>query len=115
VLLMSSHDAAGKRRHVKSVMSGVNPQGCQVYSFKAPSARSSKSRFHVALHAAQCLSASIGIFNRSYYEELLVVRVHPEFLNSPKAAAKRPQDIWIDASDDITNIESSSTTTASWF
>ena len=91
LLVFQAMDAAGKDGTIKHVMSGVNPQGCQVFSFKQPSARGPQPRFPVALH--QCLPerGRIGIFNRSYYEEVLVVRVHPEILERQKLAANREQ------------------------
>jgi PPK2 family polyphosphate:nucleotide phosphotransferase len=84
LLVFQAMDAAGKDGAIKHVMSGVNPQGCQVYSFKAPSA---EELDHDYLWRCQrCLPnrGHIGIFNRSYYEETLVVRVHPEFLSRQK-------------------------------
>ena len=80
LLLFQAMDAAGKDGTIKHVMSGVNPQGCRVYSFKAPSA---EELDHDFLWRAECRlpeRGHIGIFNRSYYEEVLVVRVHPELL-----------------------------------
>ena len=84
LLIFQAMDAAGKDGAIKHVMSGVNPQGCQVYSFKAPS---SEDLDHDYLwRCMKCLPerGRIGIFNRSYYEEMLVVRVHPEFLAKQK-------------------------------
>ncbi len=80
LLIFQAMDAAGKDGAIKHVMSGVNPQGCQVYAFKAPS---NEELDHDYLwRCAKCLPerGRIGIFNRSYYEETLVVRVHPEIL-----------------------------------
>ena len=82
LLIFQAMDAAGKDSVIKHVMSGVNPQGCQVFSFKTPS---SEELDHDYLW--RCLKAlpergRIGIFNRSYYEEVLVVRVHPEYLKN---------------------------------
>lgn len=84
LLIFQAMDAAGKDGTIKHVMSGVNPQGCQVYSFKAPSAEDLDHDY-----LWRCLKCApnrghIGIFNRSYYEETLVVRVHPEFLAKQK-------------------------------
>ena len=75
-------DAAGKDGAIKHVMSGVNPQGCQVFSFKHPSAEELEHDF--LWRTTQCLPerGRIGIFNRSYYEEVLIVRVHPEILQA---------------------------------
>ena len=80
LLIFQAMDAAGKDSAIKHVMSGVNPQGCQVFSFKAPSAEELDHDF--LWRANRCLPerGRIGIFNRSYYEETLVVRVHPELL-----------------------------------
>src|SRR5690242_17991718 len=80
LLVFQAMDAAGKDGAIKHVMSGVNPQGCEVYSFKSPS---SEDLDHDYLwRCMKCLPnrGHIGIFNRSYYEEVLVVRVHPQFL-----------------------------------
>ncbi|HEX8880177.1 MAG TPA: hypothetical protein VF749_09125 [Candidatus Acidoferrum sp.] len=80
VLIFQAMDAAGKDGTIKYVMSGFNPEGCLVYSFKSPSAEDLDHDF--LWRCMKCLPnrGHIGIFNRSYYEETLVVRVHPEFL-----------------------------------
>lgn len=82
LLIFQAMDAAGKDGAIRHVMSGVNPQGCQVFSFKHPSAAELEHDF--LWRATQCLPerGRIGIFNRSYYEEVLIVRVHPEILHS---------------------------------
>ena len=82
LLIFQAMDAAGKDSTIKHVMSGVNPQGCQVFSFKHPSAEELDHDF--LWRTTRCLPerGRIGIFNRSYYEEVLVVRVHPEILNA---------------------------------
>jgi len=82
LLIFQAMDAAGKDGAIKHVMSGVNPQGCQVYSFRHPSAQELEHDF--LWRTVRCLPerGRIGIFNRSYYEEVLVVRVHPEILRS---------------------------------
>src|SRR6201997_1460824 len=88
LLIFQAMDAADKDGAIKHVMSGVNPQGCQVYSFKSPS---SEDLDHDYLwRCMRCLPnrGQIGIFNRSYYEEVLVVRVHPEFLQGEKIPPK---------------------------
>ena len=88
LLIFQAMDAAGKDGAIKHVLSGVNPQGCQVYSFKSPS---SDDLDHDYLwRCMKCLPnrGQIGIFNRSYYEEVLVVRVHPEFPGKTKDASK---------------------------
>src|SRR5438445_4880415 len=89
LLIFQAMDAAGKDGAIKHVMSGVNPQGCQVYSFKSPSAEDLDHDY--LWRCMKCLPnrGHIGIFNRSYYEEVLVVRVHPEFL----AKQKLPQTL----------------------
>ena len=84
LLIFQAMDAAGKDGAIKHVMSGVNPQGCQVYSFKAPRAEDLDHDF--LWRTTRCLPerGRIGVFNRSYYEEVLVVRVHPEILQNQK-------------------------------
>ena len=84
LLIFQAMDAAGKDGAIKHVMSGINPQGCQVFSFKAPSAEELDHDF--LWRTSRCLPerGRIGIFNRSYYEEVLVVRVHPEILEKQK-------------------------------
>lgn len=95
LLIFQAMDAAGKDGAIKHVMSGVNPQGCQVYSFKAPT---SDDLDHDYLwRCMKCLPerGRIGIFNRSYYEETLIVRVHPEFLEKQKLPPELiTKDIW---------------------
>jgi PPK2 family polyphosphate:nucleotide phosphotransferase len=106
LVIFQAMDAAGKDGAIKHVMSGLNPQGCEVYSFKSPSAEDLDHDF--MWRCMKCLPerGRIGIFNRSYYEETLVVRVHPEFLGSqkvpPELVTKR---IWDDRFKDIRNIE----------
>ena len=80
LLIFQAMDAAGKDGTIKHVMSGINPQGCQVYSFKSPSSEDLDHDF--LWRTSRCLPerGRIGIFNRSYYEEVLAVRVHQEFL-----------------------------------
>ena len=80
LLIFQAMDAAGKDGAIRHVMSGVNPQGCQVYSFKQPSSEELDHDF--LWRTTRCLPerGRIGVFNRSYYEEVLVVRVHPEIL-----------------------------------
>ncbi len=82
LLIFQAMDAAGKDGTIRHVMSGVNPQGCQVFSFKQPSAEEMQHDF--LWRTTRCLPerGRIGIFNRSYYEEVLVVRVHPELLSN---------------------------------
>lgn len=82
LLIFQAMDAAGKDGAIRHVMSGINPQGCQVFSFKHPSPAELEHDF--MWRTSQCLPerGRIGIFNRSYYEEVLIVRVHPEILRS---------------------------------
>src|SRR3954467_4421126 len=82
LLIFQAMDAAGKDGAIKHVMSGVNPQGCQVFSFKHPSATDLDHDFLWRTTACLPERGRIGIFNRSYYEEVLVVRVHPEILKA---------------------------------
>jgi PPK2 family polyphosphate:nucleotide phosphotransferase len=106
LLIFQAMDAAGKDGAIKHVMSGVNPQGCQVYSFKAPT---SEDLDHDYLwRCMKCLPerGRIGIFNRSYYEETLVVRVHPEFLEKQKLPPELvTKDIWDQRFRDIRECE----------
>src|SRR5262245_58255083 len=82
LLIFQAMDAAGKDSAIKHVMSGVNPQGCQVFSFKHPSAEELDHDFLWRTTRDLPERGRIGIFNRSYYEEVLIVRVHPEILRS---------------------------------
>jgi PPK2 family polyphosphate:nucleotide phosphotransferase len=106
LLIFQAMDAAGKDGAIKHVMSGVNPQGCQVFSFKSPS---SEDLDHDYLwRCMKCLPnrGQIGIFNRSYYEEVLVVRVHPEFLAKQKMPPElMGKKIWEHRFEDIRNFE----------
>jgi PPK2 family polyphosphate:nucleotide phosphotransferase len=106
LLIFQAMDAAGKDGAIKHVMSGVNPQGCQVYSFKSPSAEDLDHDF--LWRCSKCLPnrGNIGIFNRSYYEETLVVRVHPELLGNAKLPPKLiKKDIWENRFRDIRGFE----------
>ena len=106
LLIFQAMDAAGKDGAIKHVMSGVNPQGCEVYSFKSPSAEDLDHDYLWRCMKDLPNRGHIGIFNRSYYEEVLVVRVHPEFLAKqkmpPKLIGKR---IWEERFEDIRNFE----------
>jgi len=106
LLIFQAMDAAGKDGAIKHVMSGVNPQGCQVFSFKSPSA---EDLDHDYLWRCQkCLPnrGHIGIFNRSYYEETLVVRVHPEYLAKQKLPPELVgKSLWQDRFHDIRSFE----------
>src|SRR5262245_13152075 len=106
LLMFQAMDAAGKDGAIKHVMSGVNPQGCQVYSFKAPSDEDLDHDF--LWRCIKCLPerGRIGIFNRSYYEETLVVRVHREFLEKQKLPPELvTKDIWEERFQDIRSFE----------
>ena len=106
LLIFQAMDAAGKDGAIKHVMSGVNPQGCQVSSFKAPS--SEELNHDYLWRCLKCLPerGRIGIFNRSYYEEVLVVRVHPEYLKKQKLPPGLvTKDIWKERYEDIRNVE----------
>jgi len=106
LLIFQAMDAAGKDGAIKHVMSGVNPQGCQVYSFKSPSAEDLDHDY--LWRCMKCLPnrGQIGIFNRSYYEEVLVVRVHHEFLKKQKLPSKlMDKEIWEKRFEDIRNFE----------
>ena len=99
-------DAAGKDGAIKHVMSGINPQGCQVFSFKGPSSEDLDHDY--MWRCLKCLPerGRIGIFNRSYYEETLAVRVHPEFLKKQKLPAGLADDnVWKGRFKDIRNFE----------
>lgn len=107
LLIFQAMDAAGKDGAIKHVMSGVNPQGCQVFSFKHPSGEELEHDF--LWRTSRCLPerGRIGIFNRSYYEEVLIVRVHPQILAAerlPKQAA-RAEHIWRERYSSIINHE----------
>jgi PPK2 family polyphosphate:nucleotide phosphotransferase len=106
LLIFQAMDAAGKDGAIKHVMSGVNPQGCQVYSFKAPSSEELNHDYLWRTMQRVPERGRIGIFNRSYYEEVLVVRVHPELLKqeriSPSLVGK---DIWNERFADINSFE----------
>jgi PPK2 family polyphosphate:nucleotide phosphotransferase len=96
LLIFQAMDAAGKDGVIRHVMSGVNPQGCQVYSFKHPSATEVRHDFLWRTTRELPERGRIGIFNRSYYEEVLIVRVHPEILEAeglPGHSAKEPR-VW---------------------
>jgi PPK2 family polyphosphate:nucleotide phosphotransferase len=99
-------DAAGKDGVIKHVMSGVNPAGCQVYSFKKPSDEELDHNFLWRYWKSLPERGRIGIFNRSYYEEVLVVKVHPEILKRQKLPDSDPSDkLWERRYDDINRFE----------
>ena len=107
LLIFQAMDAAGKDGAIKHVMSGVNPQGCQVYSFKHPSAEELEHDF--LWRTTRCLPerGRIGIFNRSYYEEVLVVKVHPEILRGQALPEEtlRDKKFWEKRYRSITDLE----------
>ena len=107
LLVFQAMDAAGKDGAIKHVMSGVNPQGCQVHAFKVPSPEELDHDFLWRIAKALPERGRIGIFNRSHYEEVLAVRVHPEFLEKqhlPKRVVGK--DIWDDRFKSIRHFES---------
>jgi PPK2 family polyphosphate:nucleotide phosphotransferase len=107
LLIFQAMDAAGKDGAIKYVMSGVNPQGCQVFSFKHPSVTELQHDF--LWRTSQCLPerGRIGIFNRSYYEEVLIVRVHPEILRGQGLPAESfdEKTVWRDRYRSIVDLE----------
>ncbi len=107
LLIFQAMDAAGKDGAIRHVMSGVNPQGCQVYSFKHPTAAELEHDF--LWRTTRCLPerGQIGIFNRSYYEEVLIVRVHPEILHGEGLPSALPdeQSIWQERYRSIVDLE----------
>jgi PPK2 family polyphosphate:nucleotide phosphotransferase len=106
LLVFQAMDAAGKDGTIKHVMSGVNPQGCQVYSFKQPSAEELDHDYLWRYMKSMPERGRIGIFNRSYYEEVLVVRVHQEILQSQKLPSRLfTKRIWDERLEDIAAFE----------
>jgi PPK2 family polyphosphate:nucleotide phosphotransferase len=107
LVVLQAMDAAGKDGAIKHVMSGINPQGCEVHSFKKPSAEELAHDFLWRTNCCLPERGKIGLFNRSYYEEVLVVRVHPEILraqNLPDGLMDR-KDIWEERYRSIRNLE----------
>ena len=106
LVVLQGMDAAGKDGVIKHVMAGINPQGCQVHPFKAPSADELDHDFLWRAAIRLPARGDINIFNRSYYEEVLVVRVHPEILARQKLPAKLiGKDIWKERFEDIRAFE----------
>jgi len=107
LIIFQAMDAAGKDGAIKHIMSGVNPQGCQVFSFKRPSPEELDHDF--LWRTTRCLPerGRIGIFNRSYYEEVLVVRVHPEILEGQRLPAELAEDgaVWQQRYQSINGLE----------
>jgi PPK2 family polyphosphate:nucleotide phosphotransferase len=107
LVILQGIDTSGKDGVIKHVMSGVNPQGCEVHSFKAPSQEEIDHDFLRRASLALPPRGRIGIFNRSYYEETIVVRVHPELLHKQKLPQQLiTDDIWDQRFNDINNFES---------
>ena len=107
ILIFQALDAAGKDGTIRAVMSGVNPQGCQVYAFKQPNAEELDHDFLWRIQRSLPERGRLGIFNRSHYEEVLVVRVHPEYLASQKLpyVPKDLDDLWEERFDSINEAE----------
>ena len=106
LIIFQAMDAAGKDGTIKHVMSGVNPQGCQVYNFKAPSAEELNHDYLWRSLKVLPERGRIGIFNRSYYEEVLVVRVHPEILDQQRLPnAAKGKKIWAQRFEEINCLE----------
>jgi PPK2 family polyphosphate:nucleotide phosphotransferase len=107
LLIFQGMDSAGKDGAIRHVMSGVNPQGCQVFSFQQPSAEELEHDFLWRTTRRLPERGRIGIFNRSYYEEVLIVRVHPEILSSQRLPDELPdaETIWKDPYRSIVNLE----------
>lgn len=105
LLVFQAMDAAGKDSTIKHVMSGVNPQGCEVNSFKKPSSEESNHHWLWRYNGKMPSKGSIGIFNRSYYEEVLVVKVHPDLQDADRLSYWQGDDIWKMRYEDINNME----------
>jgi PPK2 family polyphosphate:nucleotide phosphotransferase len=107
LLIFQAMDAAGKDSAIKHVMSGVNPQGCEVFSFKQPSAEDLQHDFLWRTTCRLPERGRIGIFNRSYYEEVLIVRVHPEILHAQRVPGELldRKDVWEERFASIVDLE----------
>ena len=110
LILFQAMDAAGKDSTIKHVMSGINPQGCQVYSFKTPTTEEVAHDYLWRIHKCVPARGRIGIFNRSYYEDVLVTKVHPSLiLNEALPGIQKESDIhkrfWKERYEDITHFE----------
>ncbi len=110
LIIFQAMDAAGKDSTIKHVMSGINPQGCNVTSFKVPSAEELDHAYLWRCMKVTPAKGDIGIFNRSYYEEVLVTRVHPEILAGQKLAidyskVAPDQSLWLQRYNEINNFE----------
>jgi PPK2 family polyphosphate:nucleotide phosphotransferase len=107
LIIFQALDAAGKDGTISHIMSGVNPQGCQVFSFRQPSAEELDHTFLWRANKSLPERGRIGIFNRSYYEDVLVVRVHPEYLEKQQMppGSPRGEALWQQRFEDINNFE----------
>jgi PPK2 family polyphosphate:nucleotide phosphotransferase len=106
LLIFQALDAAGKDSTIKHVMSGLNPQGCEVHSFKSPSHEELDHDFLWRTNRLLPRRGNIGIFNRSYYEEVLIVRVHPEILSGQRLPVSMvSKQIWDERYEDINHFE----------
>jgi PPK2 family polyphosphate:nucleotide phosphotransferase len=106
LIILQAMDAAGKDGLIKHVMSGVNPQGCQVYPFKQPSLEELNHDYMWRSNRKLPERGHTGIFNRSYYEEVLVVRVHPDILKNERIPSElMRKNVWQDRFEDIRNSE----------
>jgi PPK2 family polyphosphate:nucleotide phosphotransferase len=110
LIIFQALDAAGKDSTIKNVMSGINPQGCQVFSFKQPSAEELDHDYMWRTNKSLPERGRIGIFNRSYYEEVLVTKVHPEFILNQKlpgiyTTENLPENFWENRYSEINNFE----------
>ncbi|HWU91004.1 MAG TPA: PPK2 family polyphosphate kinase [Kofleriaceae bacterium] len=107
LLIFQALDAAGKDGTIRAVMSGVNPVGCQVFAYKAPNAEELDHDFLWRVQRNLPERGRIGVWNRSHYEEVLVVRVHPEFLEGQRLPhrPKRPEDLWQERYESIVDAE----------
>ncbi|PSB42812.1 polyphosphate kinase 2 family protein [Chamaesiphon polymorphus] len=105
LIIFQAMDAAGKDSTIKHVMSGINPQGCQVFSFKSPSTEELDHDYLWRTHKALPERGRIGIFNRSYYEEVLIVRVHPELLAAQNLPNIDRKHIWTRRFQEINDFE----------
>lgn len=106
LLIFQAMDAAGKDGTIRAVMSGINPAGCQVFSFKKPSSQELDHDFFWRTYCNMPERGRIGIFNRSYYEEVLVVRVHPEYLDAQQLPRSLDRsNIWSERFESIRDME----------
>lgn len=105
LIIFQAMDAAGKDSTIEKVFSGLNPQGCEVTNFKAPTAEELRHDFMWRCLKELPAQGKIGIFNRSYYEEVLVVKVHPDFLQAQSLPKEATHNLWEHRYEDINNIE----------